>query len=80
LSGRIEKAVREANDLISLMTQRLADLSYGTTAFSRAMHQVAVSDEEHSKSINDIAASASALTEAAAQISELVGTFKLGGT
>ena len=80
LSGRIEKAVREANDLISLMTQRLAGLSYGTTAFSRAMHQVAVSDEEHSKSIADIAASASALTEAAAQISELVGTFKLGGS
>ena len=80
LSGRIEKAVREANDLISLMTQRLAGLSYGTTAFSRAMHHVAVSDEEHSKSIADIAASASALTEAAAQISELVGTFKLGGT
>ena len=79
LSGRIEKAVREANDLISLMTQRLAGLSFGTTAFSRAMHQVAVTDEEHSKNIADIAASASALTEAAARVSELVGTFKLGG-
>ena len=80
LSGRIEKAVREANDLISLMTQRLAGLSFGTTAFSRAMHQVAVTDEEHSKNIADIAATASALTDASARISELVGTFKLGGS
>ena len=80
LSGRIEKAVREANELISLMTQRLAGLSYGTTSFSREMHQIAVSNEEHSKKVADIAASASALTEAAARISELVGTFKLGGS
>jgi methyl-accepting chemotaxis protein len=80
LSGRIEKAVREANELISLMTQRLAGLSYGTTSFSRQMHDIAVSKEEHSKKVADIAASATALTEAAARISELVGTFKLGGS
>lgn len=78
LSGRIEKAVREANELISQMTQRLAGLSYGTSAFSRAMHEVAVSDEEQSKNIADLAAVAIALTDASARISDLVGTFKLG--
>ena len=77
LSGRIEKAVRESNELISQMTQRLAGLSYGTTAFSRAMHDVAVSDEERSKSIADLAAVAIALTDASERISDLVGTFKL---
>ena len=80
LSGRIEKAVRESNELISLMTQRLAGLSYGTSAFSRAMHEVAVSDEEQSRNIADLAAVASALTDASARISDLVGTFKLGDT
>ncbi len=79
LSGRVERSVREANDLISHMTQRLAELSQGTTSFSRAMHHVAVSSEEQSKSVADIAAAASALTDAAGRISELVGTFKLGG-
>jgi len=80
LSGRIENAVRESNELISLMTQRLAGLSYGTSAFSRAMHDVAVSDEEQSRNIADLAAVASALTDASARISDLVGTFKLGDT
>lgn len=80
LSGRIETTVRESNELISSMTQRLAGLSYGTSAFSRAMHDVAVSDEEQSKNIADLAATAIALTDASARISELVGTFKLGGT
>ena len=80
LSGRVERSVREANDLISHMTQRLAELSQGTTSFSRAMHHVAVSSEEQSKSVADIAAAASALTDAAGRISELVATFKLGGS
>jgi methyl-accepting chemotaxis protein len=80
LSGRIETTVRESNELISSMTQRLAGLSYGTSAFSRAMHDVAVADEEQSKNIADLAATAIALTDASARISELVGTFKLGGT
>src|SRR6185437_1502772 len=43
LSGRVERSVREANDLISHMTQRLAELSQGTSTFSRAMRGVAVS-------------------------------------
>ena len=80
LSGRIEKAVRESNDLISQMTQRLAGLSYGTSAFSRAMHDVALSDEQQSRNIADLATVAAALTDASGRISDLVGTFKLGDT
>jgi methyl-accepting chemotaxis protein len=80
LSGRIEKAVRDSNELISIMTQRLASISFGTSAFSRAMHDVAVSDEEQSRSIADLAAVAHALTDASARVSDLVGTFKLGGS
>jgi methyl-accepting chemotaxis protein len=80
LSGRIERTVREANDLISHMTQGLAALSQGTTSFSRTMHHAAVSSEEQSKNVADIAAAASALSDAAGRISELAGTFKLGGS
>jgi len=78
LSGRIEKAVRDSNELISTMTQRLASISFGTTAFSRAIHDVAVSDEQQSRNIADLAAVAHALSDASGRISELVGTFKLG--
>jgi len=80
LSGRIERSVRDANDLISHMTQRLAELSHGTSSFSRAIHNAAVTSEEQSKSIADIASTATALTDAAGRISELVGTFKLDGS
>ena len=80
LSGRIERSVREANDLISHMTQRLAEVAHGTASFSRAIHHVAVTSEEHSKNTAEIAAAAASLTEAAGRISELVGTFKLGGS
>ncbi len=78
LSGRVERSVRQANDLISHMMQRLAEVSHGTASFSRALHHVAVTSEEHSKSIADIAAASTSLTETAGRISELVGTFKLG--
>ncbi|PYO77993.1 MAG: hypothetical protein DMD63_08895, partial [Gemmatimonadetes bacterium] len=80
LSGRIERSVRDANDMISHMTQRLAEVSHGTAGFSRAMHGVAVSSEHQSKALSEIAAVASAMTDAAGRISELVGTFKLGGS
>jgi methyl-accepting chemotaxis protein len=80
LSGRIEIAVRESNELISQMTQRLAGLSQGTSAFSRAMHDVALSDEQQSRNIADLATVAAALTDASGRISDLVGTFKLGDT
>ena len=78
LSGRIDKLVRESNQLISAMTQQLATLSQGSGAFSRAIHQVAVGDEEQSRTMSDLAANAHALTDVAERLSELVGIFKLG--
>jgi methyl-accepting chemotaxis protein len=80
LSGRIEAAVRESSELITTMNQRLASLSQGTAAFSRAMQHVAVSNEEQSKNIGEIAAAATALTDAAGRISQLARTFRLGGS
>jgi methyl-accepting chemotaxis protein len=77
LSGRIERSVRESNDLIEQITQRLADVSQGTASFSRSIHHVAVSSEEQSKRLAEIASAAHALTDAAGRISDLVGTFKL---
>jgi methyl-accepting chemotaxis protein len=80
LSGRMATSVRESGELITGMTQRLASLSQGTTAFSRAVQHVAVSSEEQSRNIGDIASAAASLTEASSRISQLVNTFKLGGT
>jgi methyl-accepting chemotaxis protein len=80
LSGRMAKAVHESGELITGMTQRLSSLSQGTAAFSRAIHHVAVSSEEQSNNIGEIATAATALTEASARISQLVSTFKLGGS
>ncbi|MDP9201930.1 MAG: methyl-accepting chemotaxis protein [Gemmatimonadota bacterium] len=80
LSGRIEAAVRESSELITTMNQRLASLSQGTAAFSRAMHHVTVSNEEQSKNIGEIAAASTALTDASGRISQLARTFKLGGS
>ena len=80
LSGRIDAAVRESSELITAMNQRLGSLSQGTAAFSRAMHHVAVSNEEQSKNIGEIAEAATALTHASGRISQLVGTFKLRGS
>jgi methyl-accepting chemotaxis protein len=80
LSGRMATAVRESGELITEMTQRLASLSQGTTAFSRAVQHVAVSSEEQSRNIGEIASAATMLTEASSRISQLVNTFKLGGT
>jgi methyl-accepting chemotaxis protein len=80
LSGRIDAAVRESSDLITAMNQRLASLSQGTAAFSRAMEHVAVSNEEQSRNIGEIAAAATALSDASGRISQLVRTFKLRGS
>lgn len=78
LSGRIEKAVRESNELISDMTQRLAGLSNGATSFSHAIQRVASSNEDQSRKVADIAASSIALSDEANHLAELVRTFKLG--
>jgi methyl-accepting chemotaxis protein len=78
LSTRVQAAVRESGELITTINQRLASLSQGTSAFSRAMHHVAVSNEEQSRSIGEIAAAAVSLTDASGRITQLVRTFKLG--
>ena len=78
LSGRVDKGVRESNQLVSAMTQQLATLSNGSGSFSRMMNQVAVSDEEQSKAMSELASTAHALTDVAERLSELVGIFKLG--
>ena len=80
LSVKIDSAVKESSELITTMNQRLASLSQGTAAFSRAMQHVAVSNEEQSKNIGDIAATATALTDTSGQMSLLVRTFKLRGS
>ena len=80
LSTRIEAAVRESGELITTMNHRLAGLSLGTSAFSRAMHHVAVSNEEQSRNIGEIAAAAISLTDASGRITQLARTFKLGGS
>jgi methyl-accepting chemotaxis protein len=80
LSGRIDAAVRESSELITTMNQRLGSLSEGTTAFSRAMQHVAVSNEGQSKNMGEIAAAATALTDASGKISQLARSFKLGGS
>jgi methyl-accepting chemotaxis protein len=80
LSERVATAVRVSGELIGAMTQRLSSLSEGTTAFSRAIQHVAVSSEEQSRNINEISSAAAMLTETSARISQLVSTFKLGGT
>ena len=77
---RIDSAVKESSELITAMNQRLASLSQGTAAFSRAMQHVAVSNEEQSKNIGEIAAAATALTDTSGQMSLLVSTFKLRGS
>jgi len=80
LSARIEAAVRESGELITTMNQRLVSLSQGTAAFSRAMQHVAVSNEQQSRNIGEIATAATALTDASGRITQLARTFKLGGS
>jgi methyl-accepting chemotaxis protein len=80
LSSKIQASVKESAELITAMSQRLASLSQGTAAFSRAMHHVAVSNEEQSKNIGEIATAASALTDASGRINQLARSFKLVGS
>ncbi|HMJ17683.1 MAG TPA: methyl-accepting chemotaxis protein [Gemmatimonadaceae bacterium] len=80
LSKRIDAGVKESTELITAMNQRLASLSQGTAAFSRAMQHVAVSNEEQSKNIGEIAAAATALTDTSGEMSQLAKTFKLRGS
>jgi methyl-accepting chemotaxis protein len=60
------------------MTEKLNGLVHGTGAFARAMNQVAASNEDQSKKINEVAEAANALNDTSKRISQLVATFKVG--
>jgi methyl-accepting chemotaxis protein len=66
-------------DLADLMHEQLNGLSEGATGFSRAVNTVATTTQEQSRSIEQIASTATALTDASQRISDLAGSFKLGG-
>jgi methyl-accepting chemotaxis protein len=78
LSVRIQGTALESSALVAAMTERLNGLVHGTGAFARAMNQVAVSNEEQSKKINEVAEAASALNDTSKRISQLVATFRVG--
>jgi methyl-accepting chemotaxis protein len=78
LSVRIQETALESSALVAAMTERLNGLVHGTGAFARAMNQVAASNEEQSKKINEVAEAANALNDTSKRISQLVATFKVG--
>jgi methyl-accepting chemotaxis protein len=77
LSVRIQGTALESSELVVAMTERLNGLVQGTGAFARAINHVAVSSQEQSKKIDEIAEAARALNDASKRISQLVGTFRL---
>ncbi len=77
-SGRVEATIAEAAQVATTMSERLNVISKETEAFVRTMKFIAISSDEQSRAIADIAAGASELTRAANRVSELVSTFKLG--
>ena len=77
LSARIQGTAMESSELVTSMTRKFSGLAKGMGAFARAMNHVAMSREDHSKQINDIAAAASALQDTSKRISQLVGSFRL---
>ena len=78
LSVTIQGTALESSALVAAMTERLNGLVHGTGAFARAMNQVAASNEEQSKKINEVADAANALNDTSKRISQLVATFKVG--
>lgn len=77
LSARIQGTAMESSELVTSMTRKFSGLAKGMGAFARAMNHVAMSREDHSKQINQIAAAASALQDTSKRISQLVGSFRL---
>jgi methyl-accepting chemotaxis protein len=76
-SGRVEGTIGEASQMAATMSERLNLIAKETEAFVRTMTFIAVSSDEQSRAIADIAAGAAELTRAANLVSELVSTFKL---
>ena len=76
-SGRVEGTIAEAAQMATTMSERLNQIAKETETFVRTMRFIAVSSDEQSRAIADIAAGAAELTRAANLVSELVSTFKL---
>lgn len=76
-SGRVEGTIAEASQMATTMSERLNQIAKETENFVRTMKFIAVSSDEQSRAIADIAAGAAELTRAANLVSELVSTFKL---
>lgn len=77
-SSAIESAVEESGRLVVDMTRRLDTLALGTQSFASAVHQVASASDEQSGNIDQIAAAARSLTQAAKKVVQIAGSFKLG--
>ena len=77
LSSRIQGTALESSELVAAMTEKFSTLARGTAAFARAINHVAISSEDHSRQISDIAHAASQLQETSQRISQLVGGFRL---
>ncbi len=77
-SAAIESAVEESGRLVVDMTRRLDNLALGTQGFASAVHQVAAASDQQSGNIDQIAAAATSLNEAARKVVKLAGTLRLG--
>ena len=77
LSSRIQGTAQESSELIAAMTEKFSNLARGTGAFARAINHVAISSEDHSRQIGEIAQAATQLQETSQRISQLVGGFRL---
>ena len=76
--ARVEATIAEAAQVAATMSERLNQIAKETDSFVRTMKFIAVSSDEQSRAIADIAAGATELTRAANLVSGLVATFKLG--
>ena len=77
LSSRIQGTALESSELVASMTRKFSGLAQGTGAFARAMNHAAMSNEDHSRQLNEIAEAASSLQDTSKRISQLVGGFRL---
>lgn len=77
-SNRVEGTLGEAAQVSATMSERLNQIARETEASVRTMKFIAISSDEQSRAIADIAAGAAELTQSANLMAHLVSTFKLG--
>lgn len=76
-STRVEGTIADAAQVAAMMSDRLNQIAKETESFVRTMKLIAISSDEQSRAIADIASGATELTRAANTVAELVSTFKL---